>query len=193
VRPRPAATAIGDEGPPLTAPRRAPQDLGLQEAVDTIAATQAQDAQEAKERRAEARKRKREEVGDAGEQRKSSRAKKEVNYAEESFFPKAMKVERVLAVPDALKMDLATAEELRKKASGQAASGRAGPAKKRGPVDSGKGVRLQVRCRGCPASARPLAVPLHAPDAPAAAPCPARALGRPRRDFGAIPNGKQVG
>ena len=114
-----------------------------------MVATQQAQKKEAKERRADAKKRK--VVEEPGEQRKSSRERKEVNYAEESFFPKGVRAERQLVVPDALKLDLATAEELRAKASGMAANATAGsgatPAKKRGPVDSGKGVRVQVRGR----------------------------------------------
>lgn len=121
------------------------QELGLQDAVDEMVATQQAGKAEARERRAEAKKRKREEV-DLAEKRVSSRAKKEVNYNEDSFFPKAVKNERgERVVPDALKMDLATAEELRKKANGNTASAKKAGGKKRGPVDSGKGTRVQVR------------------------------------------------
>jgi hypothetical protein len=122
-----------------------PQELGLQDAVEEMVANQQAEKAEARERRAEAKKRKREEV-DFAEKRVSSRAKKEVNYNEDSFFPKAAKNElgeRV--VPDALKMDLATAEELRKKANGKTGGAKKPSGKKRGPVDSGKGTRVQVR------------------------------------------------
>ena len=85
-----------------------------------MVATQQAQKKEAKERRADAKKRK--VVEEPGEQRKSSRERKEVNYAEESFFPKGVRAERQLVVPDALKLDLATAEELRAKASGMAAN-----------------------------------------------------------------------